>query len=86
MHRDNPTLPKAFVPAESSSPWKTLIILPHKTNKSVKALYICVVPENTALKVGSCVKYSTWLHLVLCLPLAPTPCAVFSRTTLVMVL
>ena len=81
MHRDNPTLPKAF-----SSPWKTLIILPHKTNKSVKAPYTRVVRENTALGVGSRGKYSTRLHLVLHLPLAPTPRVVFSRTTLVTVL
>ena len=63
-----------------------LIILPRKTNKSVKAPYTRVAQKNTALEVGSHGKYSTWLRLVLYLPLAPTPCAVFSCTTLVTVL
>ena len=45
-----------------------------------------VVRENAALGVGSHDKYSTRLCLVLYLPLDPTPHAVFSRTTLVLVL
>ena len=51
---------------------------PMQSNKSVKALLTYNVQKNTVLRVRSHVKYSTWLCLMLYLPLNPTPHTVFS--------
>ena len=51
---------------------------PIQNNKSVKAPFTCDVQKNTVLRVGSRVKYSTRLHLMLYLSLDPTPHTVFS--------
>ena len=58
-----------------------LLILPMQNNKSVKALFTCDVEKNTVLGVRSSVKYRTWLHLVLYLPLDPTPVLYFPYIT-----
>ena len=57
-----------------------LLILPMQNNTSIKAplIFIHDVWKNVVLGVGS---YSTWLRLVLCLPLYPTPHTVFAYIT-----
>ena len=55
---------------------------PMQNNKSVKALLTHNVQKNTVLRVGSHVKYSTWLCLMLYLPLNPTPHTVLPHITL----
>ena len=47
----------------------------------VKAPCTHDVQKYTALGVGSCIKYSAWVHLMLYLPLNPTLILYFPRIT-----
>ena len=58
-----------------------LLILPTQNNRSVKVLFTHDVWINTVFREGSHVKFSIHLHLVLYLPLNPTPHAVFLYIT-----
>ena len=58
-----------------------LLIFPMQNSKSVKAPFTRDVRKNTVLRVGSHVKYSTWLCLMLYLPLNLTPILYFPYIT-----
>ena len=65
-----------YMYASCSQPIATATANP--PNESVKALLTYYVRKNTTLGVGSHVKYSTQLCLMLYLSLDPTPLTIFS--------